>query len=124
MNVVDSSLWLEYFANGPLAAWGAPVIETPDHLVIPAISLFEVFKRIVQQRDEHDALLAVAAMQQGTVVPLDADLALAAARLAVEEHLPMADSIILATARATEATLWTCDADFEGLKGVRYKRKK
>ena len=124
MNVVDSSAWLEYFADGPNAAVFAAPIEDAANLVVPKLSLFEVFKRIAQQRDEGVALQAVAAMQQGNVVDLDAGLALTAARLSLQTRLPMADSIILATARRHGATLWTQDVDFEGQPGVQYHSKR
>lgn len=121
MNVVDSSGWLEYFADGPNADFFAEPIEgDPDRLVVPSITIYEVFKRILQQRDESGALRAVALMRSGTVLPLTDTLALAAAKLSVELRLPMADSVILATARGRDAEVWTQDADFEGLDGVRY----
>lgn len=124
MNVVDSSGWLEYFADGPNAAFFAPPIEKPADLVVPTISLYEVFKRVLQQRDHGAALQVVAVMRQGRVVELTEALAVAAARLSVKHGLPMADSIMLATATASEATLWTQDADFEAVPGVRYVAKK
>ncbi len=120
MNVVDSSGWLEYFAEGPNASFFAPAIQKTGELVVPTVSLYEVFKRVLQQRDEGDALKAVALMQQGTVVDLNSGLALSAAKLSVELKLPMADCVILATARAYQAVLWTQDADFQDLEGVRY----
>jgi len=89
-------------------------------LVVPTISLYEVFKRVLQQRGEGAALQAVVAMQQGQVVDLDAAMALNAAKVSVELGLPMADSIMLAAARAYNAVLWTQDADFEGIAGVQY----
>ncbi len=122
MNVVDSSGWLEYFAGGKNARFFAPAVEHSARLVVPTLSLFEVFKRVLQQRDEASALSAAALMHQGRVVDLDATLALAAARLSVQERLPLADSVMLATARAHQATLWTQDADFEGRAGIRYIR--
>lgn len=124
MNLVDSSAWLEYFANGPNASFFARPIEQTEDLVVPTLCLFEVFKRVLQQRDENDALQAVAAMQQGTVVDLDASLAIHAARLSLEFRLPMADGIILATAREHEAVLWTQDADFKGIESVRYRKRR
>ena len=124
MNVVDSSAWLEYFANGPNAAFFAKPIEAPDELVVPSLTIYEVFKRVLQQRDEGSALRAVAVMQQGTVVDLDALLAVSAAHVSVDMKLPMADSVILATARLHGATLWTQDTDFESLPGVRYRPRK
>src|SRR5262245_44589868 len=120
MNVVDSSGWLEYFAAGRNADFFSPAIEDTPRLIVPTLSLFEVFKRVYQQRGEAAALQAVAAMHQGTVVNLDSVLALAAARLSVAERLRLADSIMLATARASGATFWTQDSDFEGREGVRY----
>lgn len=123
MNVVDSSGWLEYFADGPNADFFAPAIEKTSDLIIPTLSLYEVFKRVLQQKGEGEALQAIAVMQQGVVVDLDASLALNAAQASVELDLPMADSIMLATARAYGATLWTQDADFESIEGVKYIRK-
>ena len=120
MNVVDSSGWLEYFANGKNAGFFAPAIEDPSRLIVPTLSLFEVFKRVLQQRGDPPALQAVALMHQGRVVDLDATLALAAARLSAVDRLPLADSVMLATARLFGATLWTQDADFEGREGVRF----
>jgi len=120
VNVVDSSGWLEYFGDGPNAAFFAGPLAQADELIVPAISVFEVFKRVLQQRDEASALQAAALMQQGRTVELDPSLAMAAAKLSFERKLPMADSIILATARQYNAVLWTQDADFEKLPGVRY----
>jgi len=120
MNVIDSSAWLEYFADGPNAEVFARAIEDVDSLVVPALTLFEVFKRILQQTDETAALRATAAMQQGQVVDMDSTLAVNAAKLSHDLGLPLADSIILATARAQGAVLWTQDSDFEGMDGVEY----
>ena len=121
MNVVDSSGWLEYLADGPNSGFFAPVIERTSSLVVPTLSIFEVFKRILQQRDESAALRAVALMHQGRLAELTAPLAMEAARLSHRQRLPMADSIMLATAKACGATLWTQDVDFEGIAGVRYR---
>jgi predicted nucleic acid-binding protein len=124
MNVVDSSGWLEYFADGSNAQFFAPAIQRTSELVVPTVSLYEVFKRVSQQRGEDFALEAVATMLQGAVVELDTSLALNAAKLSLEFKLPMADSIMLATAQAHGATLWTQDEDFEGIGGVRYTAKR
>ena len=124
MNVVDSSAWLEYFADGPNASFFAEPIERPDELVVPSLTVYEVFKRVLQQREEGDALRAVALMQQGRVVDLDAAVALRAARVSIETRLPLADSVALATARLFDATLWTQDADFERMLGVRYRPRR
>ena len=122
MNVVDASAWLAYLAYARNADLFAPAIEATGELVVPTISIYEVFKRVLQQRGERDALQAVALLQQGQVVDLSSTLALEAARVSSVLKLPMADSIMLATARAFDAVLWTQDADFEGLDGVRYAR--
>ena len=124
MNLVDSSGWLEYFADGPNASAFAKPIEAVQELVVPTLSLFEVFKRVASQRGEEDALRAIAHMEQGVVVDLDRAVALAAARTSLELKLPMADSVMLATAQAHKATLWTQDADFSGVAGVRYLVKR
>ena len=120
MNVVDSSGWLEYFANAPNAQFFAPAIEDAEHLVVPTITLFEVFKRIAQQCGEWEALTAATAMRRGIVAELTAPLAVAAAQVSVQHDLPLADSIILASARSYQATLWTQDAGFRNLEGVQY----
>ena len=123
MNVVDSSAWLEYFANGPNAGFFASAIEATDELIVPTITVLEVFKRVHQQRGEGPALQAVALMQQGTVVDLTSALALAAGRLGLDHKLPLADSVVYATAHQHDATLWTQDSDFDGLPGVRYRAR-
>lgn len=123
MNVVDSSGWLEYFADGASAEFFAPAIEDTEALLVPSISIFEVFKRILTQRSEDEALQATMAMQRGRVVELDTFLALEAARLSATLKLPLADSIILATARSFNATLWTQDADFRNMTDVRFIEK-
>ncbi len=120
MNVVDSSGWLEYFADGPNADFFAKAVENIEELVIPVITIYEVFKRVHQQRSEGDALQVVALMEQGQVVNLDTTLALSAAKISLELKVPMADSIILATAQSSNATLWTQDVDFKGIDGVQY----
>lgn len=122
-NVVDSSGWLEYIDGGPNAGSFEPALLAVDRLVVPAICLLEVFKRVLREKGEDAALNVVAQMRQGFVVDLDGDLALEAARLGLELKLPLADSVILATARLHGAVVWTQDEDFEGMKGVRYFRK-
>jgi predicted nucleic acid-binding protein len=123
VNVIDSSAWLEYFADGPNAGYFAPAIQNTAELIVPTITLLEVFKRVYQQRGEGPALQAVAVMQQGHVADLDGPVALAAAKVSADEKLPLADSVVLATARRFDATLWTQDADFEGRPNVRFRRK-
>ena len=124
MNVVDSSAWLEYFADAANAGFFAKAIEASDELLVPTVSLYEVHKRVLHQRGEAAALQVTGVMLQGRVVDLTTEIALLAARISLELGLPMADALILATARAHEATLWTQDADFRGMEGVRYRAKK
>ena len=120
MNIVDSSGWLAYFADEPNAeCFLAPLSDSPA-LIVPTITIYEVCKVVLRESGENDAMQAAIAMQRGTVVDLTTPLALAASKLSVEHGLPMADSIILATARQFNATLWTQDADFENMAGVRY----
>lgn len=123
MNVMDSSGWLEYFADGPNADFFAPAIENLEELLVPTISLYEVFKRVLQQRGEEKALEAVAVMMQGQVVELDSSIAISTAKISDELKIPMADSMMLATARIFEAFLWTQDADFASLSDVKYVSK-
>ncbi len=123
MNVVDSSAWLEYFGDGECAQEFAAAIESSAELVVPTLTLFEVFKRICQLSGEPVALDLIGVMLQGQVVDLSPELALEAAHLSLKTGLAMADSIILATARAFDATLWTQDAHFEGMDGVEYRAK-
>ena len=124
MNVVDSSGWLEYFADGPNASFFEPPILDLKNLIVPTLSLFEVFKRIIQQKDEGAALQAIAVMQQGNVIDLNTALAIDAARLSIELRIPMADSIMLATSMSFDAVLWTQDSDFTGIENVRFIIKK
>ena len=124
MNLVDSCGWLEYFADGPNAGFYAPALEEPASLLVPTICLLEIFKRVLKQRGEDAALQAAAAMHQGLIVPLDAPLALRAARISDDLKLPLADSVILATAQTYAAVIWTQDTHFQGLEGVRYTEKK
>jgi len=124
VNVVDSSGWIEFLGGGANAEFFAKAVSDTTHLVVPTISVFEVCRWMRRELGERRALDAMALMQQGSIIELDATLAMSAARLSLELKLPMADSIILATARANNATLWTQDDDFEGLDDVKYIAKK
>jgi predicted nucleic acid-binding protein len=123
MNVVDSSGWLEYFGKGSNGEFFAPAIRASEDLVVPTLSTYEVYKRIALQRDEEEALSAIGWMSVGQVADLTQDIALIAADLSMAHKLPMADSIILATARANNAILWTQDAHFKDLPDVKYVEK-
>jgi len=120
VNLVDSSGWLEYFADAPNADFFAVPIEAVNNLIVPTLCISEVFKRIYQQRGENSALQAVALMNQGQMIDLDVSIALNAAKLGLDFKLPLADSIILATARAKNAVIWTQDSDFKGMENVKY----
>lgn len=122
-NIVDSSAWLEYFAGTANAKHFARTIEAVEHLVVPTVCLLEVFKVVLRQRGESDALHAAALMRQGTVVDLDAALALAAAKVGLDHKLPLADSIVYATAQYVGGVVWTQDDDFKGLANVQYFQK-
>ncbi|MEJ2542159.1 MAG: type II toxin-antitoxin system VapC family toxin [Gemmatimonadota bacterium] len=124
MNVVDSSAWIEYFTGGPNAKFFELPILNQAELVVPTMVLLEVYKHIRRHQGRDEALKAIAGMKQGEIQVLDERLALYAAEIGVEDGLPLADSVILATARLHEATLWTQDSDFEGMGGVRFRRKK
>jgi len=123
MNVVDSSGWLEYFADSNNADFFAPVIEDTDQLLVPVICIYEVFKRILQQKGLDSAETRITDLYKGQVIEITPSLALSAAKISVELKLPMADSLILATARAHNATLWTEDEHFKDIPGVQYIEK-
>ena len=124
MNLVDSSAWLEYFADGPNASFFEPPITRKSELIVPSVVIFEVCKRVLQQRGEKEALHAVSALHGGTIIALSADLAVLAAGISCELKLPMADSLILATAQAHNAVVWTQDSDFRGLPNVKFRPAK
>lgn len=124
MNIVDSSGWLEYFAEGGNAEFFAPAIEDTKNLLVPVICIYEVFKKLLQQSGDNEAQIHVSDMKQGKIIEIDESLALSAAKLSAELKLPMADSLILATARANNAILWTQDEHFKDLDGVKYIEKK
>ena len=124
MNIVDSSGWLAYFADEPNAKHFLAALNDAASLVVPTVTIYEVFKVILRESGENDALQAAVAMRKGTVVDLTAPLAIAASKLSLEYNLPMADSIILAAANEFNATLWTQDEDFKNINNVKYFSKK
>jgi len=120
MNIVDSSGWLAYFADEPNALhFLAPLNDTVS-LVVPTVTIYEVFKVVLRESGEKEALQAIVAMKKGKVVDLTARLSITASKLSLELKLPMADSIILATAKEFKATIWTQDSDFIQISGVKY----
>ena len=124
MNVVDSSAWLEYFADGPNASFFAPAIEDVERLLVPTVCIYEVFKKVLSERGEGAALHAVALMRQGQLIDLDFTLALHAATVSKENRIPFADSVVYATARSRDAVVWTQDSHFEKLEDVRFRPKR
>ena len=123
LTVVDSSGWIEFFTDGPQADDFAPAIEASSQLIVPSLSLLEVFQWVLREHGESAAIQATALMQRGQVVELSAQLALEAAQLGLAHHLPMADSVILATARRHKARLLTLDSDFADISDVMWIRK-
>jgi len=121
MNIVDSSGWIEYFFAGTNAAFFSPPIEDTDNLLVPVICLYEVFKKINAVADEARALQIIAQMKQGRVVDVTEEIALKASLISLKHKLPMADSLILSTAHALAAILWTQDEHFKHLQNVKFK---
>jgi len=124
MNVVDSSGWIEYFINGANADFFSTPIQDSENLIVPTICIYEVFKRVLLKLGDDRALKTIGQMSLTTVVDLDRSIAIQAAQISLETKLAMADSIILATARKYDATLWTQDEHFKNLEGVHYIEKK
>ena len=123
MNLVDSSGWLEYFADGKNAEHFAPVINDTERLIVSTINLYEVYKKVISERDEDDAIQAIAMMAQAKVFEITASIAMQAAKTSYLLKLPMADCLIYITARQQNAIVWTQDADFKDLEGVQYFKK-
>ena len=124
MNIVDSSGWLAYFADEPNSKHFLIPLKDSASLVVPTITIYEVFKVVLRESSENEAIQAVAAMQKGTVVDLTTKLAIAASKLSLQHRLPMADSIIIATSQAFSAKIWTQDSDFKNISGAKYFPKK
>jgi len=120
MNIIDSSGWLEYFSDGPNAIHYLPPLNDTSSLIVPVITIYEVFRVALRESAENEALQAVAAMQKGKIIDLNANIAMDASKLSLQHDLPMADSIILATARAYDCVIWTQDSDFQHIEGVNY----
>ena len=123
MNVVDSSGWLEYFSGGPNAESFSSPLKDPSSLIVPVITIYEVFKVVLREAGENDALQSIAAMQKGQVKDLTTSLSMKAAKISLQHDLPFADSIIFATAKLYKCTLWTQDSNFKNLPGVNFFRK-
>ena len=123
MNIVDSSGWLEYFSGGPNSNHFVFPLQDPSSLIVPVITLYEVFKVVLRESGESEALQVVAAMQKGKAIDLTTSIAINAWKLSLKYSLPMADSIILSTAQTHECIIWTQDSDLRNLPGVKFFRK-
>jgi predicted nucleic acid-binding protein len=123
MNIIDSSFWLEYFAGTDSGNIVSVIIENTKDLIIPTIILYEVFKKLLLETTEDDALFCIAHMKQGNIINLSDELSLLASKKSIEFKLPMADSIIYATNLKYDCTLWTQDRHFSGLDSVSYFEK-
>jgi predicted nucleic acid-binding protein len=123
MNIIDSSLWLEYFADTEAGDNISEIIENTDELLVPTITIYEVFKKLLLERNEDDAIFAIAHMRQGKIIELNDELSLLAAKIGKDYKLPMADSIIYATNVMYNCILWTQDKHFINLKSVNYFKK-
>jgi len=124
MNIVDSSGWLAYFAYELNAKHFITPLKDTASLVIPSVTIYEVFKVVLRETSENEALQAAAAMQKGRVVDLTTMVVIAASKLSLKHGIPMSDSIILATAKAFDAVIWTQDSDFKNIAGMKYFPKK
>lgn len=124
MNLVDSSGWLEYFTDSNNAEYFAPIIENTEDLIVSVINIYEIYKKILVEKDNNFAIQAIALMQQSKVIDITESIAVFASRLSVDFKLPMADSLIYATAKMNDAIVWTQDSDFENLENVKYFKKR
>ena len=120
MNLVDSSGWLEYFVDGKNAGKFAAAIEDTERLIVSTLNIYEVYKKVIEERDEDAALEAVAMMQQARVIEVTSSIAIQAAKFSYIFKIPLADSIIYITTIENNAVVWTQDADFKGMEGVEY----
>ena len=123
MNLVDSSGWMEYFADGKNAKHFAPVIQDLENLAVSVINIYEVYKKILQHRDENSAIQAIAIMQQAEILEVTPQIAIDGAKISIENEIPMADSLIIATAKSVSAKIWTQDYDFKEIDNVMFFKK-
>jgi toxin FitB len=119
MVVVDSSGWIEFFANGPKAEAYGRYLKNPDNIFTPPIVVYEVYKKVKRERGEETAKLCLAQIEKTHIVPLDHALAVRAADLSLEFSFAMADAFVLATAYSVGAELITSDSDFRKIPGVK-----
>jgi len=124
MNLVDTSGWLEYLADTKNAKNFADAIENTEELIVSSINVYEIYKKVLKEKDENTAIQIIGLMKQSKVIDVTSSIAIQAAKLSYEENIPMADSIIYITAKENDAILWTQDADLKSLEGVKYFSKK
>jgi len=120
MNIVDSSCWIEYLMDTEIGKNIAPIIENPNELIVPTITMFEVYKKLSTEKNELYAKEIVSYMQTGTVIELNASLNISAADISRKQKLAMADSIIYATSLLYSAVIFSCDKHFENFPNVKY----
>lgn len=123
MNLVDSSAWMEYFADGKNAKHFAPIIQDLKNLVVSVINVSEVYKKISRHRDENSAIQAIAVMQQAEVLEITSQVAIEGSKISIQNKIPITDSLIIASARSVGAKIWTQDYDFKGLDNVMFFKK-
>lgn len=123
MNLVDSSGWLEYFTDGKNAKYFSPVIENTEELIVSPINIYEIFKKVLAEKNESTAIQVVGLMQQAKVIGINSTIAIQSAKFSYQFKMPMADSIIYTTARLSDALVWTQDVHLKGLEGVKYFKK-
>lgn len=123
MIIVDSCGWLEWFTDGALADSYKQYLADPDNILVPAIVLYEVYKVLKRGAGEEKALLAAGYMRSSRLIPLDDTLALAAADIALQKNLAMADAIIVAVSKAHNCRIVSSDADLKDLDNVDYIQK-
>jgi toxin FitB len=123
MNLVDSSGWLEYLTDDKNAKYFAPVIENTEELIVSTVNIYEIYKKVLAEKDESTAIQVAGLMQQATVIDVTPSIAVQAAKMSHKFKIPMADSVIYATARMNDSILWTQDADFKDLEGVKFYKK-
>jgi toxin FitB len=123
MNLVDSSGWLEFFSNGKQAHLFTPIIQNSEELIVSVINKYEVYKKLCLEFNTKQAANSMGAMYLGRLVEVTEEIALTASELSIEFHIPMADSLLLATARIENADFWTLDSHFKDIPGVKYFEK-
>ena len=124
MTVIDTSGWLEYLADGALAAQYEKYLAKPETIITPSITLSEVYKKVKKAKGAEVALAVVAQIEKTTVIAMDEEIAIMAADLALDHSLALPQAIAYATALREEAQLLTADPHLKGLQQVTFLEKK